>query len=319
MLGNGSVAHDVTVPGQSKANENNHVTDVAAGRGGTKASRSGPATGVVLALADLLDEVVNSTRSYVYLRPEMQYAEAIALWIAGTHAFAWSNTFPRFVATSPEPNCGKSTLLKVMEALCPNSSYHAQATEAAIVRRISRAREILGVTPTMFLDDAENFINEKHTNFLNSGFDRFGGTLLRCRVSKGNFVDEEFDVYVPVAIGRIGTTPVDSTRTRCLEVNVQRARPGDHYLRLNADGRAKLFALAEQLAARIDLDGANLENYDPKLPAALANRDADLWRFLIAVADLAGGHWPGTARDTASAITLRASSRSSSEELCVVT
>lgn len=37
----------------------------------------------------------------------------------------------------------------------------------------------------------------------------------------------------------------------------------------------------------------------PELPESISDRDADVWEPLIALADIAGGHWPETARRTA--------------------
>ena len=41
------------------------------------------------------------------------------------------------------------------------------------------------------------------------------------------------------------------------------------------------------------------------MPKALTNRAADIWEPLLALADLAGGHWPQLARQAAEALTMR--------------
>jgi hypothetical protein len=47
-------------------------------------------------------------------------------------------------------------------------------------------------------------------------------------------------------------------------------------------------------------DGAvRLAEADPNLPDALANRPADNWRSLVAIADAAGSDWPKRAREAA--------------------
>lgn len=56
------------------------------------------------------------------------------------------------------------------------------------------------------------------------------------------------------------------------------------------------------MAARWVVDNAaDLRSADPELPEALANRAADNWRPLIAIADQAGGEWPVRARLVATA------------------
>jgi hypothetical protein len=47
----------------------------------------------------------------------------------------------------------------------------------------------------------------------------------------------------------------------------------------------------------------------PDMPAAVEDRDADIWEALLAVADLAGGHWPNTARAAAVALVSEAKTR----------
>jgi hypothetical protein len=45
---------------------------------------------------------------------------------------------------------------------------------------------------------------------------------------------------------------------------------------------------------------------EPPIPAGLTNRAADIWEPLLALADLAGGHWPDLARQAAVNLTARA-------------
>jgi hypothetical protein len=241
------------------------------------------------------------------------YAEAIVLWIAGTHFFEWSNIFPKLLVTSPEPNCGKSTLMKVMRFLCPNAHLISRASEAALRRRIKQAD---GQIITLLLDDAENFVDESHTSLLNVGFDRYGGSFSFCkRDEQGNFEPEDFDVYVPIALGRIGTIKVESTKSRCIEINLQRAKPGELQERFEPD---QIKDLLDEIRNRLREwalhAGPSLKGQDPQMPAELVNRDADIWRFLFSIADLAGGRWPEVARDAARAITLNASDKGSGQE-----
>ena len=55
-----------------------------------------------------------------------------------------------------------------------------------------------------------------------------------------------------------------------------------------------------RMAARCASDNlVALREADPDVPPELHNRDADNWRPLLALADLAGGDWPELARRTA--------------------
>src|SRR5262249_4859720 len=45
-----------------------------------------------------------------------------------------------------------------------------------------------------------------------------------------------------------------------------------------------------------------IKDADPDMPAGIFNREADNWRPLLVIADLAGGEWPGRARRAATAM-----------------
>jgi putative DNA primase/helicase len=47
---------------------------------------------------------------------------------------------------------------------------------------------------------------------------------------------------------------------------------------------------------------ATLKTAVPELPAGFDNRLGDNWRLMLAIADLAGGEWPGQARQAATAV-----------------
>ena len=50
----------------------------------------------------------------------------------------------------------------------------------------------------------------------------------------------------------------------------------------------------------------------PEMPAGIHDRDADVWEALLAVADVAGGHWPKRAREAAKALVAEAKESSPS-------
>lgn len=310
----GRVAPEVAPHTAECANSINQVAEVASSTGFDDAKPADPIPDPVPNMfATLLDEVVSIICKNVYFPREKMYAEVAALWIAGTHVFGSSDIFPRFVITSPEPGCGKSNLLKIMRFLCRNSVHSSRATEPGLLRIIKATKGRVVV----LLDDAENFIEQEHTSLLNSGFDRYGGSFIRCQKNKrtGNFEAEEFNVYVPIAIARIGKTPVNSTRSRCLEINVQRAKPGEVPERFRPDlVEAKCEVLQKKLCLWAWASRAGLKGYDPVMPEELANRDADIWRFIIAVADLAGKRWGDVARKAAVSIALNTLPQGSSHE-----
>ena len=314
VAGSGPVAAEVAAKNAETINENKDVAEVAPSAvHGEIIPYPGSPTDADL--ATLLEDVVRAIRRFVHLRLDRMYAEAYLLWIAGTHVFQWSDMFPRFLATSPEPGCGKSTLMKVGSFMCEDAVRTSSATPASLVRLIDSKKRTKGKI-VIFADDAENFIKDRHTSLLNNGFDRLGGGVFVCEKDKtGNYTHKEFDVYAPLAMFRIGTTPVDSTRTRCIEIAVPKAKPGDSLERFDpTKAETELTMIKKALSRWATQHGKKLKGYDPVMPQELGNRDADLWRFLIAIADLAGGHWPNTARKTAVSITLNSPAQESTRE-----
>src|SRR5262249_9800078 len=60
-----------------------------------------------------------------------------ALWVVHTHLMdAWDTT-PRLAILSPEPGCGKSRVLEVMELLVPRPIMTINASPAYVIRKIS--------------------------------------------------------------------------------------------------------------------------------------------------------------------------------------
>jgi hypothetical protein len=67
----------------------------------------------------ILDEVAALIGDRVVLTTLQR--DAVALWLAQTHALAAFEVSPYLAIVSPEMRCGKTTLLKVLELLsfCP--------------------------------------------------------------------------------------------------------------------------------------------------------------------------------------------------------
>jgi hypothetical protein len=65
----------------------------------------------------LLNEIATAVKRYVVLSPEALVA--VTLWVMHAHAFEASTISPRLWITSPEMQCGKTTLLSVVEAIVP--------------------------------------------------------------------------------------------------------------------------------------------------------------------------------------------------------
>ena len=84
------------------------------------------------------------------------------------------NSSPAF--TSPEPDCGKSTSLSIIQLLVLSAVPSVNISPAAMFRTIERHR------PTLLVDEADTLLadNEELRAVLNSGHSRSSAFVLRC-------------------------------------------------------------------------------------------------------------------------------------------
>jgi hypothetical protein len=132
---------------------------------------------------------------------------------------------------------------------------------------------------------------------LNAGFEE-KARIPRC-VGQGQNLDvKNFAVFCPKALAGIGKLP-DTVRDRSVPI---------HLVRRSRDEKVERFrkreAEKEGAAIRRALDAWSkqrgvidaLRDWRPKVPDELSDRQADICEPLLALAELAGGDWPGRAR-----------------------
>jgi Protein of unknown function (DUF3631) len=228
-------------------------------------------------------------------------ADAIALWVAHAHAHDAFDISPILAAVSPEPRCGKSTLLGLLQALVPRPVCASNASPASIFARIRFGR------PTLLLDEADTYLNgqRKMRGILNSGHSRSSATVLRA--------NGEFSTWCPKVIASIGA--LDATlMDRSIVIPLRR--------QLRSEQRAKFkFDLVVsncaglrgdfQVWAETSFDF--LYEADPSLPEGFDSRAADNWRPLLAIAEMAGSEWRHRGHAAAIALTAQAARQETSE------
>jgi hypothetical protein len=250
--------------------------------------------------AALLDALLAALTRYVIL-PSPHAADAVALWIAATHAQpAWAHA-PRLVIRAPEKRCGKSRLLDVVEATCHNPFITVNSSPAAVYRSITDD------PPTLLVDEADTIFgpkaegNEDLRGLLNAGHQR--NRPAKRYDANSNRV-ESIPTFAMAALAGIGAMP-DTIEDRAVIIRMRRRAPGEtvHPYRHRRD-RPPLRTLAFQLAKWLRADLAALEAAEPAMP--VEDRAADTWEPLTAIADHAGNHWPERARAAVLALTAEA-------------
>jgi putative DNA primase/helicase len=238
--------------------------------------------------AALLHEIAAAVSCHVVMGEAA--SDAVALWCGAVPAFQAFDIFPRLFVTAPTRQAGKTLLLDVIRELVPRPMSTSHATVAALFRLIPLR------SPTLLLDEADAWAqgNEDLRAVLNGGHRR-GSPVWRCVGDEHE--PRPFDVYCPAVLAAIGQLHA-TLEDRAIVIELRRKLPTQSVPPLR-EGRPLLRDLARKAARWIADHGDQLRDSDPAMPPGLANRAADNWAPLFAVADLAGGEWPERARRVA--------------------
>lgn len=253
---------------------------------------------------DLMDEFV---ARYLAL-PDEHARHTLVLWCAHTWLMdCWEHT-PRLLLTSPEAGCGKTRSLVIAGQLVPRPDHVADLTPAAFYHSIDEALELKGGRPTVLFDEFDTVFgtadgggrtrNEDMRRLINGGHDR-NETVSR-KIGKRT---KRFQIFAAMALaGKMTVADVPATiRTRAIVIPMQRRLPGEKIERwTRREGAAEAEPIRWMLQCWAELVHSRAADYvgpdRPALPTDVEDRDADVWEPVLAVAELAGGHWPERAR-----------------------
>jgi hypothetical protein len=244
--------------------------------------------------AALLGDLLQQLHRYVIL-PSTATA-ALALWIIHTFVADVAEYTAYILLTSPTRQCGKTTLLELLEHLTFHAWRTDGATAAALYRRINSD------PLTLLFDEIDTRLRgdnaEALRGVLNSGYKR-DGKVSMC-VGDAHEV-KDFKTYCPKVLAGIGR-PWDTVTSRSIPIRMERATKPE--LRKVRKVRGHLIAdecsIYRRQALRWAMDNRNeLRDADPEVPEELGARQADVWRALLAIADAVGGDWPELARHAA--------------------
>jgi hypothetical protein len=246
--------------------------------------------------APLLDDVRTFLGRFVAF-PSEHTATAAVLWAAHAHLMGAWETTPRLAFLSPEPGSGKTRALEILELLVPRPISAVNMSPSALFRVIGRDEGL----PTILFDEVDAVFGGKSPSqeelrgLLNAGYRRGAKTYRSVPTGKA-IVVEEIEAFAAVALAGLGDLP-DTLMSRAIVVRMRRRAPGEivepYRRRLHgAEGEE----LRERLADWSDDNETRASFAWPDMPDGIVDREADCWEPLLAVADLAGGHWPVTAR-----------------------
>jgi hypothetical protein len=186
-------------------------------------------------------------------------------------------------------------VLEVAQFLVRAPEMTISATTAALFRMVSEG------PITILFDEVDTIFNPKTggnnedlRGLLNAGYKRTA-TVARCVGDAKAMKVQRFPVYAPAALAGLAGNMPDTITTRAITVHMQRRREDEEVEEFwEEEVETEAAPLREMLAAWIATVTDKVSKGRPAMPPGVRDRSAEIWRPLIAIADAAGGHWPGT-------------------------
>ena len=233
---------------------------------------------------EILDELQDTFARHLILPDHA--ATTLSLWVMHTYSFDLGDILAYLALLSPEKRCGKTTALTLVSEFCHKALTASNVTPATIYRVVEDH------SPTLLIDEVDSFIagKEELRGILNAGYSRKTAYTLRC--TGDDHEVKQYNLYSPKLFAAIGKLP-DTLGDRCVIVPMRRKLPGEKGQRLRGDLDGSVI---RRKCMRWTNDHIlNIKEADPEVPEELDDRASDIWRPLLAIADLVGGDWPKTA------------------------
>jgi hypothetical protein len=231
--------------------------------------------------------------------------DAAVLWAVHTfflhHERIKIKISPRYEIRAVSPECGKSTLLELLNPLTwrPYDAV-ASLTTAVVFRMVDQSK------PTLLLDEIDDLLRaHRHTEL---------GSILRASHKSNAKVPRSaptpdgkdwtvkwfpaFMTYAYTATGKLDA----AMQSRAISVTLKRAKPSELKTsrRDLIDGESEVLQICGRKIARWAMDLTELPQ--AQIPAGISHRGADNWRPLLRAAEAIKGDWPQRGR--AAALTL---------------
>jgi hypothetical protein len=211
----------------------------------------------------------------------------VALWIVQAHSCDQFDFSGYLAVNSPEKQCGKTTLLELVELVVPRPFPCVTPSESVLFRLID------DVCPTLLLDEVDAIFSPKTADryeglraVLNAGFKK-GMTVPRVNARRGMKI-EMFSVYCPKLLAGIGTLP-ETIADRSFPIRLQKKTRDERIERFRVrDAKVLASPIKAAVAAWAETHGDALAEARPELPDELGDRQQDVCEPLLAIADALG-------------------------------
>lgn len=214
-------------------------------------------------------------------------ANTATLWILGSYLMDTWRLWPRLMITSPTKQCGKSTLLEVLDAMVHRGLIISNSKSAGIFRAIEAWQ------PTLLMDEADTWMKDDQelTGILNSGHTRRTATVLRVQEKNREHVPTLFRTWCPMVIAGIGSQR-DTLTSRSILIGLRRKLPSEKVQRVPPELHANSAGLRRQIARWAADNCIRLGNMTSEPPDCGNDRRLDNFAPLWRIAEVLGGVWP---------------------------
>jgi len=240
--------------------------------------------------AQLLDDITDTILRFIVM--DKYQAQLAALWVCACWFLDVIYTAAIALINAPERACGKTQLLTVLRRLAPRSAQASGISQSVLFRMIEAYQ------PTLFIDEIETVLkdNDELRGLINAGHTRDSAYVWRSVANGDDFVPTRFKVWGMKAICGINAIKLAETITsRSIIFELRRKKEDEKVQRLR-EAEPDLFSTLSAKLARFAEDySQQVREARPTLPEALSDRDQDNFEPLLAIAGVAGGHWPDTA------------------------
>ena len=215
-----------------------------------------------------------------------EQAAAVTLWIYLTYFVRAANEdqllehAPILLISSPERQCGKSTLRELVSELVNNPFDVMNASVASLFRLINAKQ------PTLLMDEADTFLvhNQELIGIFNNGYKRDGKVI---RQGGKNYEDTlEFSTWGTKCITGILALP-PTLESRCIKIKLKRKRQDQSVLRKSeilAKNPNHFLDLKRKIIRFVNDNESTIRQKRVTMPVSLDDRTQDNWRGIFQMA-----------------------------------
>lgn len=220
---------------------------------------------------------------------------AAALWIIHTYCMEVLTVSPLAHISAPEMRAGKTVLLTAMMRL----SWRALSVSSISPSALFRAVELW--SPTLGIDEVDAFLkdNEEARGLINSGLYRENACVIRC--VGDDHTPTKFSTWAPKILCGIGKQAA-TIEDRSIPLRMRRKMAGETAANIRRSDPQPWLDLQSQCVRWAGDHRHAIAVARPAPAIGLGDRAQDCWEPLLAIADEAGGEWPGLARAAATTL-----------------